>query len=263
MRSNATLSKPHFYSGMTMKLHCLFCVFTLALVSQASSQCIPDTTITQAGIYPDTATGLPTAYANTPYDATVQIKVAIDTFVLGQTVLFDSISIMSVSGFPPGFNYTCNVPSCTWAGGANGCADLIGNPAISDTGSYPLGVNIRAYLHSQSLGSFTQDITKYGYKITINAPMGIYSTAPTYLGMEFDNPYSPLGKIIVKCFADAEVFLYLFSVQGDLVAKSTVPMHAGTNEVNLPAEKIIPGFYFLKVQNSTTTVTRKLVIAQR
>jgi hypothetical protein len=68
-----------------------------------------------------------------------------------------------------GFNYACNVPSCQYAGGANGCANLYGTS--STAGTYPLVINITAtvLIEVPFVGQVPTDVpTSFtGYKLIL------------------------------------------------------------------------------------------------
>jgi hypothetical protein len=50
--------------------------------------------------------------------------------------------VNAVNGLPAGFNYACNIVSCQYTGGANGCANVYGSSGTA--GEYPLTIDITA-----------------------------------------------------------------------------------------------------------------------
>lgn len=136
----------------------------------ASAQCVPDASITQPGIYPDTTTNLPVGTAGVFYSSDIQLKVITDTFASGFNVDVVDITVNSVSGLPAGFSYACTPSSCVFPGGSNGCIRLSGsNPT---PGTYNLTVNVT--LNGLVFGSFpvSQAATIEGYRIVLGAPAG-------------------------------------------------------------------------------------------
>ncbi len=136
----------------------------------ASAQCVPDVSITQPGIYPDTTTNLPVGTAGVFYSTDIQLKVITDTFASGFNVDVVNITINSVSGLPAGFSYTCTPANCVFPGGSNGCIRLFGTNATP--GTYDLTVNVT--LNGLVFGSFpvSQAATIEGYRIVLDAPAG-------------------------------------------------------------------------------------------
>ena len=78
----------------------------------ANAQCTPDPQYSAAGIYPDTSTGLATAYVGQSYYQNITVITPTDTVVdILQNpvqVTIDSISLTSVSGLPSNFTYSCD-----------------------------------------------------------------------------------------------------------------------------------------------------------
>lgn len=77
-------------------------MFMMALVSgTAFTQCLPDTSYARPGIYPDTATGLPPAFATYLYKTVVTAVIPVDTLIFGARYPVDSIGVLEVTGFLP------------------------------------------------------------------------------------------------------------------------------------------------------------------
>ena len=90
-------------------------VFCLRAQSQG---CSPDPQYSVAGIYPDSATNLSTAYVGQPYSENITIITPNDTDVVYNgfniNVTIDDIVLTSVTGLPSNFDYNCDPPSCTF-----------------------------------------------------------------------------------------------------------------------------------------------------
>lgn len=147
------------------KIFFAFIAFCL-LSSVGYSQCTPDINITDPGIYPDTITNLPPAYANQPYAATLQLKVLTDTNTSQGYATITNIIINSVVGMPSGITYQCYNNNCTFPGGSNRCVQVSGIPTV--TGTYPITVNITINAKLFGLIPTTQQATVVGYKIVVN-----------------------------------------------------------------------------------------------
>ena len=153
-----------------MRKTLLILVMLIGGAIQASAQCVPDASITQPGIYPDTTTNLPAGTAGVFYSSDIQLKVITDTFAMGFNVDVVDITVNSVSGLPAGFSYSCTPSNCVFPGGSNGCIRLFGTNATP--GTYDLTVNVT--FNGLVFGSFpvSQPSTILGYRIVLNAPAG-------------------------------------------------------------------------------------------
>jgi hypothetical protein len=130
------------------------------------AQCTPGN-YTTPGIYPDTATNLPKAYATIVYAATMTAVIPADTtiLVLGSlvTVSIDSIGITGVTGMPTGFTYTPNSAHGSWPGGGKGCILISGTASHAQVGTYNLIINTEAWA-----GGFAPQYNNInGYRIII------------------------------------------------------------------------------------------------
>ena len=56
------------------------------------------------------------------------------------SVDIDSITLNSVTGLPPNFDYYCDPPSCGFIGGTTECAELYSlvDPTVNDIGNYQI-----------------------------------------------------------------------------------------------------------------------------
>ena len=144
----------------------LVCVVSTTLLLQA--QCIPDTTHTSPGIYPDTITNLPVCYANFPYAGVITAVVPADTN-LPPVVPVDSMGVKNVVGLPTGFIWTTNSHSNYWHGGKTGCFVITGTATHSQVGTYRLTI----YANGYAMGFLVPD-TVFGFKIIVkDSVMGV------------------------------------------------------------------------------------------
>lgn len=95
--------------------------FLLNAVSWAQS-CTPGANYVDStyGVWPDTTQNLPSALVNIAYSADVNFKVpATVTAELDATGQFvgspiQGFTVTGLTGLPTGFNYACNISSCTY-----------------------------------------------------------------------------------------------------------------------------------------------------
>lgn len=159
----------------TMKKCLLFAAIAICNSLAASAQCTPDPQFTSPGVYPDSATGMPSACIDLPYNETITIIVPVDTsvtiFGIGLTLPFDSVVVSSWTGLPPGFTYSCSSPdnvispvdNCSFEGGVTGCISVMGSPVLADIGSYQQMITTDAYLQGNPLGNPSTVIVDYYY----------------------------------------------------------------------------------------------------
>ena len=100
-----------------------------AFIFSGYSQCTPDPQFTVGGIYPDSATGLATAYVGVAYDEVITNVVPEDTIIqvpgLGSTTVpFVDITLDAVYGLPPNFSYSCSPTNCIFPGNSSGCVNI-------------------------------------------------------------------------------------------------------------------------------------------
>jgi len=111
-----------------------FAAFTSIYVGAQS--CTPGTNFADSsyGIWPSPTTNFPAAVINAPYTTDINFKVpstvtddivaVVPAAILALGSDIQSFKIISVVGLPAGFLYACNISSCEYPGGANGCANI-------------------------------------------------------------------------------------------------------------------------------------------
>lgn len=238
-------------------------VFIMVLSgSSLYAQCTPDTAITQPGIYPDSATGLPPAYLGTPYSEVVQARIPVDTIFQGNLVPITNFTISSLSGLPPGFSYACNPGTCIFPGGSNGCILISGNPAA--TGTFTLTVNgiangLIAGIPAQL--PFTLDY----YKIIINPASGV----PQNVNYTFSvaqnepNPFATSSDINFTSPIAGKAELKIYNMIGKEVYQGTYRMVNGKNVIRLDAEDFDSGVYMYTLNLENKVFTKRMIVSKK
>ncbi len=161
-----------------MKLSTFLCFLILSSFSASGllfSQCVPDTTITQPGFYPGD-TLLPCADRGVFYDTTIQFRnfdmVDAGLFLsqaAGLIVQIDSITITGIDNIPDGIQFSCNPPTCVFAGGTNGCLEIFGT-TNDKAGDYPLDIlaDIRVTLPNGDGINFSGSAGTLGFSFTFH-----------------------------------------------------------------------------------------------
>jgi len=158
-------------------------LLSLAIVASSAAaiaqSCSPnqvwaDTVSGGYGAYPDTIVNFPTATVNTFYSTDLNFLVPAEvTADLDPTGLFvgstiNYFTVDDVVGLPTELAYACNVVSCQYNGGDNGCANVYGTPVVADT-VYDITIQITANVQTL-IGSVNQGAEFTGYKIIVNGP---------------------------------------------------------------------------------------------
>jgi len=102
------------------------------------------------------------ATANVPYSQQLNFKAPTNTADIPGapvTATINTFKIVSVTGLPSGFTYSCNMPNCEgYIGGDSGCAELVGTATTSQVGSYNITIVISANVTIPLFGS--QDMSQ-------------------------------------------------------------------------------------------------------
>lgn len=234
-------------------------------VQQSSAQCIPDPNITIPGIYPDSATGLAPGVVNTPYSEVIQIRVPLDTSLLGVQIVVDSITLISTSNLPPGLSSACNPTSCKFLGGTNGCILIDGTP--NTAGSYQMKAVTSTRAHTL-IGSFqlpAQIDTIDYYIITIAGPNSINNINSGRFEMlqNEPNPFSSITNITFNTPIESSLEFKVFNLLGKEVMRKTIITEAGKNVLKLEANDFTPGVYMYSLSNGVRTFTKRMIVSKK
>ncbi|MFM7079813.1 MAG: T9SS type A sorting domain-containing protein [Bacteroidota bacterium] len=133
----------------------LLCLSTLTCYV-SYSQCVPNTSFSGAGIYPDT---LPDATAGIPYDEDVTFVMLTDT--LGLTIY--DYQITNISGLPIGLSWQCNniQSGCVYdpAVSLYGCVKIFGSPVVPGTFTFTVTVVADVQLAGAQTINFDRPLT--------------------------------------------------------------------------------------------------------
>ncbi len=243
-----------------MKRIILLISFLYFIASGSFAQCIPDGSIVDAGIYPDSATGLPHAIVGTAYSTVIQLKVLTDT----SGVNVDSIDIASVSGLPAGFSYQCTPSSCHFPGGSNACILLFGPaPTAGMAGQiFPLNVGATLYGHLGIIPvSQPGNITRY--RIVVDPVSGISSLSNDKfdVAQNVPNPFSKTTEISFNSPSNELSTLKVSNLLGKVVFSKSVFAQRGLNKITLSSKDFDAGIYMYTIGNSRTSITKRMIVS--
>ena len=247
-----------------MKRLLVLTILSFILSVKSFAQCTPNTSITTPGIFPDSATGLASGVINMPYNQVLQMRIPADTTIIviifPVTIPIDSVRLISLTGLPPGLNYSCNPTNCTYLGGTNGCALIDGTP--TDTGLFTVTAIVTTYAGG---GQFTQTDTLNYYTIRINSSVGLSEFSPNNFIVEQNNPnpFSDFSFINYYLANSGVVDFKMVDLAGKVVDQHSSVANAGKNTFTIDARNFDHGTYIYSLTYNNRTITKRLVITGR
>jgi len=233
----------------------------------STAQCTPNTSITDPGIYPDSATGLTPAVVGQPYIQEMQLRVPVDTVTtfggVPVTIPITSITLTQFIGLPPGLTYACNPANCVFPGGTNGCVLISGTPLVA--GNYnPLAI-------TTTLGTFsgfpvTQvDTVDYYFINVSNTSTGISEGTGIQLSLDQNMP-NPADGITTFRFSlphTGEAEFRLFNLIGKEVYRTRMDGNQGENSFTLDSRNFSEGVYMYTLEFEGQSLSRRMVISRK
>jgi hypothetical protein len=226
----------------------------------ANAQCTPlqswaDTT--DYGVYPDTIQNFPPASVNVAYITDLNFKVPIDATLAsdeapaGSTI--ENFTVTSVTGLPTGYSYACNIASCTYDGGVNGCASVSGTTA--EAGTYNITINVTANVKiNPILPALPTPSSFTGYKIIVGTTGTVEQViAPIYVS---PNPANEMIKVSGMSASMKASKITITNVEGKVVANKNIQSAA---DYEFDLSNVKAGIYFVNVTHATGVETVKFV----
>ena len=242
-------------------------IFMLNAASWAQS-CTPGANYADSsyGIWPDTTQNLPPALVNVAYStdlnfkvpATVSAELVSGLGPTGQALIGSPIqgfSVTGVNGLPIGFNYGCNISGCSYAGGANGCANIWGTTTTA--GIYPISVDVSAtVIITTILGTFaqTQSVTFDGYKIIVGTA-GVIEGIISPISVS-PNPAHSMVTVNGITSSMKATEAVLTNVQGKTIEKRNLTSNAN---LTFDLNGLNDGIYFIHVSHAHGVETVKFM----
>lgn len=257
-----------------MKKTLLFFVamLSIGIIGAYAQGCTPNQNLTEPGIYPDSAQGLPHACHNASYATDIQIVMPTDTTTdvpgFGTLTLnINYFQIDSVSGLPPGFDYVCNPSNCRFPGGSNGCINLFGPElGTSGVGDYPLVVYVTPNLNHSLLGDFDgpqSTIDDYSIVVDICDGVEVFDLANFQLGQNIPNPFSRTTTVRYSHPSVEEMTFVVYDMLGKVVHQKKFMSEIGMNEFNFDATGLNQGVYMYTLSDGKQSYTKRMVISAK
>jgi hypothetical protein len=243
------------------KLLLSFAAIGLLALSVDAQSCTPGANFVDStyGVWPDTTQNFPPAAANVAYSTDLNFKVpATVTAELDASGQFvgspiQGFTVTGVVGLPSGYNYACNIANCTYAGGANGCANIWGTTAT--TGTYPITIEVDATVMVTLIPGLpatpvTQSVSFGGYKIIVGTA-GLITSVVEPLSI-YPNPSN--GQVSIKGIV-ADV-LTITNLNGQVILTKNV---TGQTQASLDLSSLNAGVYFVNTLGSLGKETIRFI----
>lgn len=244
-----------------MKKTLLLLSFLSVMSLGAFAQCTP-ATVSNPGIYPDSATNFMPAYQGQAYNQLITVKVPADTVQSGIPIPIASIKLNSIVGLPQGLSYSCVPSNCDFPGGATNCA-VISGTTNDPVGVYTLAITVEPFIGTPPLVISNGPQTISYYKIVVNPGSSIQSLNPNTFSVSQNtpNPSDNACDIYYTLTGKADVEIRLMNAIGKEVQKIKTNGNPGTNKYTLNTENLAQGIYFYSLYNGQTTVTKRMVVS--
>lgn len=243
-----------------MKKTLLLLSFLSIITLGAFAQCTP-ATVSNPGIYPDSATNFMPAYQGQAYNQVITVKVPADTVQSGIPIPIAYIKVNSIVGLPQGLSYSCLPANCEFPGGATNCA-VISGTTNDPVGEYVLTVTVEPFIGTPPFVISNGPQTFSYYKIVVNPANSLQSlnTNTFSVSQSVPNPSDNACDIYYTLTSKADVDIRLMNAIGKEVQRIKTNGNAGVNKYELNTTNLPQGIYFYSLFNGQTTVTKRLVV---
>ena len=240
------------------KLLLSFAVATIAAMNVQAQSCTPNAQYADStyGVWPDTTTNFPPATQNVAYSTDLNFKVpaevpaSLDPTFAGAPI--EGFVVTNVVGLPVGYDYACNVSSCEYPGGANGCANVFGTTATA--GVYNVTIQITATVTVPILGGVDQDVEFTGYKIVVGTAGTIEQViAPIVVSPNPANDEIKVEGITASMKASK---VEITNIEGKVVASKEV---SNSSNFSFDLAGMKAGIYFVNVTHASGVETVKFI----
>lgn len=251
-----------------MKKFLLLSITLFSAVTLKAQSCTPGANYADSsyGVWPDTIQNFPLAASGVPYSTDLNFKVpsTVTAEVAGndpvaQGVIGSAIqdfTVTGVTGLPTGINYACNIASCTYLGGANGCANLYGTATA--TGTYPITIDVEATVLVELLPGFPTPLavpTSFtGYKLIV----GVAGTSVEMIEPFSVHPNPANTKITLNGLNEKlnVSSITISNMEGKIIRKLST---TSGNSLDVDISTFYSGIYFINIAHETGVETVKFV----
>lgn len=220
----------------------------------AYGQCTPDPQYKLPGIYPDSATGVPPAFATYEYSMVFTAVIPYDTILppLPNKIKIDSIGVLEVLGLPEGFTAQPSTASGFWHGGTSGCMLISGTPTESQVGTYPLQFKLAGYAGSFGI-PIPYTIDFYSLTVYSAEAYGINDKSRNPLSLSAQpNPFAENTTLTFRPAGNGIYDIAVYDLMGRLLSRDQAVATAGGTIYHPLTGNLPPGTYFCVVRNRET-----------
>lgn len=221
----------------------------LFLSTVAFSQCVPNSSFSNQGVYPST---LDEGFTNSGYNDTLTIVYPVDTVIsspFGPLVLpFDSFKVDMVDNLPLGLNYMCNDNNCIAIPASQGipareCVLIFGTP-VNIPANDSIEINITAYgTLFGSPQSFSGVIVKAKLPMSVSSPTAISDISASNISA-YPNPTT--GQVSIQLPQTMEkVNVEVKNLMGQLLSSSAF-YNSNMLQLELPKQA---GIYLIEIRS--------------
>ncbi|MGZ5302591.1 MAG: T9SS type A sorting domain-containing protein [Bacteroidia bacterium] len=236
--------------------------FAGLVTAEAQSICTPDTTMKEAGMYPN---NLPDAKAGVGYKEVIQFKFPKDTSYQGVNVPIDSVKLVKVTGLPAGFTFVCNSNDrCSYKGGDNGCVVVNGNPKTEHIGDYLIEITGEGYARFGGITLPPQEF-KRTVSLKVVGNTSFYTVKKNMVNtfevkQNQPNPFNRSTLIEYISPNAQQVTFKVFDILGHAVYSEDVKAMPGENSIVFERNGLKNGIYFYNIQMGNKLITKKMTI---
>lgn len=242
-------------------------VFIFAGMATAYAQpCTPDPSYQDStyGAWPDTIENFPLAEIGVYYSTVLDFKVPTDAGDIDPLFAGNDINwfkVTDVPGLPPGLSYQCDVPSCQWPGGTQGCALIDGTP--TQLGIFEITIEVTAEVEIFA-GTIEVPYTFEGYRINVTA-VGIDPVKGNQFMVQQNNPNPFVWKTDILFYSPGKstVEFEVYNLLGEKVHQRSILAKNGANTIEFIADKLPHGVYMYSISNGERAFTKRMIIADR
>ncbi len=239
------------------------------LLGYSQVGCTPDAMLTGAGVYPDSITGLNSAFVGQDYSQNITLITPSDTIVtigiFDLNMIIDSVSLTSVIGLPYGFSYACDPPNCVFEGGTVKCAELYSTIAPHDSliGIHNITFSTTTYAYNTTVGQIPQnDVIDY-YSIDISAATSVinkFNNANFELKGVYPNPAIDHARIQFVAGGSKDIIFKIYNLLGEEINSQLVSANRGVNTINLNTSLYSEGIYLYSLNDGNQVLTKRMVV---
>lgn len=254
-----------------MKLLLLSLTFVaFTAINVGAQSCTPGANFVDStyGVWPSPTTNFPAALISVPYTTDINFKVpstitADIVAVIPDAALFEgspiqSFKITGVTGLPTGFSYVCNISSCQYNGGLNGCANIYGT-TTDPAGSYPVSIEVDVTVLVTLFPGlpptpYTQSTAFDGYSIELgNAGTIEQIIAPITVSPNPANNEIKIEGITASMKASQ---ISILNIEGKVVAEREIK---DVLNLTFDLSTVKAGIYFVNVRHASGNKTVKFI----